>query len=334
MVKWVKVHLSGGKVGEKQLIGAATLADIHAPHMVIDGEPDRKELLGRESYGLGWFIDSYRGHPRVHHGGNIDGFSALVTLLPQDDLGMVILTNKDGTGTPERLVRHTLDRFLKLEPIDWNAEALAQREVNRKMAKEAKAKKETVRKAGTKPAHKLDEYAGEYGHPGYGTVKVAVAGDHLELTYNEIVAPLEHWHYEVWNGKEGAKDPTFENRKFLFQGDMNGNVAAVSAQFEPQVKDIVFTKKPDSKLFDPAYLARFVGEYELGTDTVRIELQGNVLALTVPGQPQYHLVPGVGGEFTLKEISIVSLRFVEDAQGKVTGVNVSQPGGVALAKKK
>lgn len=333
MVKWVKVHLSGGKVGDKQLLGAASMADIHAPHMVIDGEPERPEF-SRGSYGLGWFIDTYRGHPRVHHGGNIDGFSALVALLPRDDIGMVVLTNKNSTGTPDRLVQITTDRLLKLDPIDWNGEALAQREVARKTQKEAKAKKDTVRKPGTKPAHKLAEYAGDYEHPGYGTIKIAVAGDHLDLTYNQIVASLEHWHYEVWSGKEGAEDPTFENRKFLFQGDMNGNVAAVSAQFEPQVKDIVFAKKPDSRLFDPAYLVRFTGEYQLSSDVIRVELMGNTLTVTVPGQPPYHLVPGVGGDFTLKEISIVSLAFVEDEKGNVTGVNVSQPGGVVLAKKK
>jgi beta-lactamase family protein/uncharacterized protein DUF3471 len=333
MTKWLKVHLSGGKLEGRQIIGTSTLEDIHAPQMVI-GAPSERPDITPASYALGWVVYSYRGHTQVEHGGNIDGFSALVTLFPQDDLGMVILTNKDGTGMPELLVRHTADRILKLEPVDWSAEALAKRAQGKKTRKEAKAKKQTVRKTGTKPAHKLTEYAGDYEHPGYGLLKVAVAGDHLEATYHDIVQPLEHWHYEVWNGKEGAKDPTLENTKFLFQGDVKGNVAAVSAQFEPQVKEIVFTKKSDPQMSDPAFLARCTGEYELSGETARIELAGSTLTLILKGQPQYHLVPGLGGEFTLKELPIVSASFTEDAQGKVIGVTFNQPNGVFTAKKK
>jgi hypothetical protein len=55
--------------------------------------------------------------------------------------------------------------------------------------------------------------------------------------------------------------------------------------------------------------------------------------LTLPGQPTYHLVPGLG-EFTLKEIPGISVAFVEDAQGKVTAVTSIQPNGVFTATKK
>ncbi len=333
MAQWLKLHLGNGKVGDRQVIGAATLTDLHAPQMLIGAPPERPEF-STPSYGLGWGVDAYRGHPRVQHGGAIDGFSALVTLLPQDGLGMVILANKEGAGINDLLARHTADRFLELDPIDWNGEALARREKGREAYKEAKAKKETVRKPGTRPAHKLAEYAGDYEHPGYGPLKVAAAGDHLEVTYNGITAPLEHWHYEVWSGKEGAADPTFENMKFLFQGDVKGNVAAIAAQFEPQVKDIVFARKPDARLSDPAYLARFTGDYELANQTATIGLTGNTLTVNLPGQPTYHLIPGLGGELILEEYSVISVTFVEDAEGNVTGVNLNQPEGVYTATKK
>jgi CubicO group peptidase (beta-lactamase class C family) len=333
MAQWVKLHLGNGKMGDRQVINAPTLADLHAPHMVLGAPPERPELTA-PAYALGWVVEGYRGHTRVQHGGAIDGFSALVTLLPQDDLGMVILTNKQGAGMLDLLVRHTTDRFLKLDPIDWNGEALAKRELGKAAAKAAKAKKESVRKPGTKPAHKLADYAGDYEHPGYGPLEVAVAGDRLEITYNGIAAPLEHWHYEVWNGKEGAKDPTFDNMKFLFQGDLKGNVAAVAAPFEPQVKDVVFTKKPDARLFDPAYLARYTGEYELAGQTATVGLTGNTLTISLPGQPTYHLVPGLGGEFVLKEFSVIGVTFLEDASGNVTAVNFNQPDGVYTATKK
>jgi CubicO group peptidase (beta-lactamase class C family) len=334
MAKWVQVHLSGGKAADgKQLIGPATLIDIHSPHMVLTETPERPEL-SQASYGLAWFIDTYRGHQRVAHGGNIDGFSALVTLLPNDDLGMVILTNKDGTGVPELLVRHTLDRLLKLDPIDWNGEYLAKRDAGKAVEKEAEAKKETARKPGTKPAHKLEEYAGDYAHPGYSPLKVEVDGKRLKMTYNHLSAPLEHWHYETWTAVKGGDHPALEDLKFLFETDMAGNVVAVKTPFEAALEDgITFTKKPDSRLSDASYLARFAGDYELNGEIASIQLAGNVLTVNLKGQPQYHLVPEVNGELSLKEASIIRVRFEEEG-GKVTGMTLIQPNGVFTAKRK
>jgi CubicO group peptidase (beta-lactamase class C family) len=333
MSKWVQVHLTGGKAGGRQLIGPATLIDIHSPHMVLTETPERIEL-SQASYGLAWFIDAYRGHQRVHHGGNIDGFSALVTLLPNDDLGMVVLTNKDGTGVPELLVRHTVDRLLKLDPIDWNGEALAKRDAAKAIEKQAEAKKETARKPGTKPAHMLEEYAGEYAHPAYSPLKIEVDGKRLKMTYNHLSAPLEHWHYETWTAVKGGDHPALEDLKFLFETDMAGNVVAVTTPFEPMLEDgITFKKKADSRLSDAAYLARFVGDYEINGEIGSIQLAGNVLTVNLKGQPQYHLVPEVSGEFTFKEFSIIRVRFEEEG-GKVTGMSLIQPNGVFTAKKK
>ncbi len=337
MAKWVQVHLSGGKVGDKQIIGAATLADIHSPHMVIDQAPERPEL-SQPSYGMGWFIDTFRGHLRVEHGGNIDGFSALVTLLPQDGLGMVILTNKNGTGVPELLVRHTIDRLLKLEPaIDWNGEMLALRDRARSEVKAAEAKKEELRRPGTKPAHKLEEYAGDYFHPAYGPLRVEVAGPQgktLQVTYNHMTSPLEHWHYETFNGGKGVEPPIFEDQKFLFETDTRGNVVAVKTNFEPTLAEgITFEKKPDARLSDIAYLARFVGDYDLTGQTISVQLAGNVLTVNVPGQPQYHLVPELGGEFSLQEARSFRVRF-DEQDGKVTAMIFLQPNGVFTSKRK
>ena len=71
-------------------------------------------------------------------------------------------------------------RLLKLDPVDWNADALAKRALGKEAEKEAKARKNTVRKSGTVPAHPLSEYAGEYEHPGYGILKVALNADRLQ----------------------------------------------------------------------------------------------------------------------------------------------------------
>jgi hypothetical protein len=58
-----------------------------------------------------------------------------------------------------------------------------------------------------------------------------------------------------------------------------------------------------------------------------------VLTVNVPGQPQYHLVPELGGEFSLKEARIFRVRF-EERDGKVAAMTFLQPNGVFTSKRK
>ncbi|MFQ6037679.1 MAG: serine hydrolase [Candidatus Aminicenantales bacterium] len=331
MSHWLIVHLNGGKYRGKSIARAQTIEDMHLAYMPTGGRPAITEITPAD-YGLGWFIDTYRGHRRVHHGGNIDGFSARVCLFPQDGLGFVALANKNGSVLPELLIRHAADRILGLEPKNWIEEAAKRKARGEEAEEKAEKKKETRRRPGTHPAHALAEYAGEYHHPGYGDVKVFLENGQLFFTYNGITTPLEHWHYETFNGQR-AEDPTFQDMKLTFRTDVNGYVAALEAPFEPTLEPMRFTKKPDARLFDPAYLQKFVGEYMLVDQTVVVSLKGKTLTVALPGQPEYELVPGLGEEFTLKQVKIISIRFKVDAEGHVTAVEFIQPSGIFEAKR-
>ena len=326
MSRWVSVHINGGKLGDTQVIGAATLADLHKPYMTTGNVSTRPDITAPD-YALGWMVDGYRGHRRVHHGGNIDGFSALVSFLPNDGLGFVVLTNKNGTGLPELLVRTAADRILGLEAVDWVGDA-AKNELDREaVAKKAEEKKVTRRRPGTAPAHKLEEYAGDYSHPGYGGLKVTLAAGQLGFVYNGIATPLAHWHYETFNGGK-SDDPTFKDMKLSFQTDVNGNVVGVAVPLESTLEAIYFAKKPDARLSDPAYLKTLAGPYTLAPQTVTVALKGSGLTLSVPGQPVYDLVPEVGGEFSFKTVKAIRVRFLEDAKGNATGLEIIQPSGI------
>jgi CubicO group peptidase (beta-lactamase class C family) len=326
MSRWLLFNLNRGKVGEDQLVNASTLADIHTPHMVTGTTSDRPEL-GPSSYGLGWFIRSYRGHLMLAHGGGIDGFITMVVLYPNDGLGLVAFTNI-GSGLPGILTRHATDLVLGLEPIDWNGEALERRAKGREAAEEAETKKEATRVTNTVPSHALTDYAGDYLHPGYGPLSVTLADDTLSFTFNEITTPLDHWHYDVFNGTEVDGDDTFEDIKLLFRSDFNGNIAELTVTLEGSVDPIVFTKQPDARLRDPEYLQRFTGSYQLLEQMITIELSGDTLIASIPGQPKLTLVPDVSGRFMLKEDSSISIGFVLDEAGKATAINIYQPSGV------
>ena len=331
MSQWVLVHLNGGKLKDRQIINPQTVQDMHLAHMPTGETPEIPEVTPA-NYGMGWFVDSYRGHGRIHHGGNIDGFSAMVSMLSQDRVGFVVLANKNGTGLPELLIRHATDLILGLEAKDWVGEAAKSKVKGDEATKEAEKKKAARRVLNTKPSHRFEDYAGDYFHPGYGDLKVTVEKGRLAFAYNNIMTPLDHWHYDIFNGLRAA-DSVFENFKMNFITDANGNVARLEAPFEVTLEPIVFDKKSDARLSDPAYLQKFVGKYVLIEQVITISLKGNVLFASIPGAPEMELVPGLGDEFTLKHVKVVSLRFKMDDKGNVLAVELFQPGGVFEAKR-
>ena len=324
-------NLNRGKVGERQLINPSTLADIHTPHMTTGSTPERPEISS-DAYGLGWGIDTYRGHRRIAHGGGIDGFITSVMLFPDDGVGMVSFVNR-GSGLPSILNRHAADLVLGLEPIDWYGEGLQERKTALEAQREAEGKKEETRIQGTSPSHALAEYPGDYHHPGYGRLTIRLEENRLSALYNGIETPLEHWHYDVWNGARNEDDPTFEDIRFHFRSNADGVIDSVEAPFEPRLDPIVFDRLPDRQLSDPAYLERFVGVYLLQTQKVSIALSGATLTVTIPGQPMYSLEPEAGGRFVLAEVPLIKVGFSEDDAGNVTAVTFYQPNGVFEAQR-
>jgi CubicO group peptidase (beta-lactamase class C family) len=331
MSRWVRIHLNKGKFGGKNLIEAATITDMHAPHMPT-GAPQSIPEISSVIYGMGWFTDTYRGHARVHHGGNIDGFSALVSFLPQDNIGFVVLTNLNGNPLGELLVRHASDLLLGLSDRNWILEAAQNKAKGEEIGKVAEQKKATRRTPGTKPSHKLEDYVGDYNHPGYGDLKVMMRDGHLAFSINGIVSDLEHWHFDTFNAKK-IEDGTFDGSKLNFRTNANGFIAAVEAPVEAALEDISFARKPDAKLSDPAWLKKLEGPYDTGTQKIALILKGNGLVASIPGQPELNLMPSLGGEFFLKQAPQVIIAFRFDDKGQVVSADLIQPGGVYEAKR-
>lgn len=333
MLKWATVHSHDGKLGDVQTISPTSLELLHAPAMPLPIDPTQPNRIA-VGYALGWFVEVFRGHLLIHHGGNIDGFSALVAFFPRERIGMVVLVNKNASPLPGLIVRHAADRLLGLEPIDWSGEALAKAEQAKSAQKEASEKKHLARRPDTSPSRALAEYVGEYEHSGYGTLAIGMENDHLNMTFNRITAPLEHWHFDVFNCMKVDGDNTFEDTKLMFVAGMEGDIDAVEAPFELATKNIVFTRRPDENLTDPKYLEKFLGSYELAPQVLKISLRGRELVADVVGQPTYVLEPTRNDTFNLKGISGFRAKFITGADGKASEIQVVQPDGVYVFHRK
>ncbi len=330
MAKWLLLHLNQGKYDDKQIISSGNLSQMHMPQFVTPGPLEYEEIL-YSSYGLGWGITAYRGHNFIQHGGGIDGFSALTTLMPQDKIGVVVLTNMNGTPLPSILTYQICDRLLGLDEVPWNERIKKKVDEAKEAAEKAKETTSSDRKTGTQPSHPLEDYTGNFEHPAYGIVSIEINDTHLKATHYSTVYELQHYHYDIFELKSELLEIT---ERLSFFTDTKGNITSLSIPLEHTVKDIVFTRMPDKGMMEASFLEKFVGEYELSDQILSISLRENSLILSIPGQPDYELVPYKGTEFKLKDLSGFSITFTIDAAESVTEAVITQPNGVFKASKK
>lgn len=331
MSKWVLLHINKGKYEGDQVISTGQLAQMHAPQMVIGDAAQYPEMLA-SSYGLGWFVVPYRGHTMIHHGGNIDGFSALVTFLPADNFGMVVLTNLNANPVPGIITYNICDRLLGMDAVPWSERSRKIYLEVKEAGERDKEKTETDRVPGTHPSHALDAYTGDYEHPGYGVIAIEQDGEQLRVKFNSLDCPLKHYHYDIFEAEIEKFDLSM---KVSFSTNVRGDIDGFSAPLEPLVKDIVFKRVARKEMTEKSFLEQFVGDYELMGMTMTVSLKGGkALSVAVPGQPDYELEPYKGTEFHLKGLSGFSVEFKRDQTGKVTEAILAQPGGVFTAKKK
>jgi hypothetical protein len=277
---------------------------------------------------LGWYLHDYRGRKVVQHGGNIDGMTALVALLPEERTGLVVLTNLEGNDLTYALMYRVFDAYLGHPPKDWSAVFLkADREL-RAQAKQEEKSREAKRVSGTAPALAVGKYAGTYADSFAGEAMVRREASGLVLQYGRLVADLAHWQYEtfqaVWRQRRLGKSYVTFTLDDTGEVDEMKVAGLVDFRRKPETADTV----PGVRLAD-VELARYAGTFVSASLPVAAEVQlvGGRLKLTVPGQPVYTLVPVTATRFRLTGEEVPAgffLDYVMDG-GRVERVTLVQP---------
>lgn len=98
MAKWLRFVLGGGVAPDgKRLVSEKGFAEWLKPQMKMNA-------AGTMNYALGWMVMKWNDETVVQHGGNIDGFNALVAMVPEKKLGFVMLTNVSGSTLGNELM--------------------------------------------------------------------------------------------------------------------------------------------------------------------------------------------------------------------------------------
>ncbi|HLF82769.1 MAG TPA: serine hydrolase [Blastocatellia bacterium] len=335
MAQWVRLQLGEGVYKGQRLISSGGAKEMHTAQTVIRMEPPWTIFYSDAhflNYGLGWFLHDHRGRKVVEHGGNIDGMSALVAMIPEEKLGVVILTNMNGTPLPGAIASRVYDLYLGAQPRDYSADMLKTYNAFLEQGKQAQKKIEESRVKGTSPTLALDQYAGAYKDEMYGDAKVALQNGKLVLTTPGFVGDLDHWNYDTFQVR--WRERSIGKALVTFTLNARGKVDELKA---PDLQ-ISFKRGPDPadtaagvKLSE-ADLSKFAGKYEAKVPPIEIsiEMVGGLLKAVVPGQPVYTLTPVASARFRIEGAPAGFFVQFEMASGKVKSLTVEQGPGAAL----
>lgn len=332
MANYVRFHLARGTFEGQSLLTPAGIRLLQTPR-VHAGRSEFDEI-GDQHYGFGFECVRYRGERAVGHGGGWIGWSTHLDMLPDRELGVVVLTNRAPSPVPPMLCHAVFDRVCGLEPVPWLDRLRERRRLFLAQQKENKATHAAARKAGTQPSHALADYAGDYDHPGYGRIRIDAIDDALHWDFRGVTAKLEHRHYDVFDVPEQLETLSPDRLAISFGYDREGTIDRLSTPLEPQVSDIVFRRLAGGEALDPAFRAACVGTYRIGSQihVVALDADGQ-LTLTPSDQPTYQLTSYQGRVFAIASLEGYRVEFQGDAADAVEAIVFHQPNGTFRARR-
>jgi hypothetical protein len=242
IANWMILNLNKGIFGSDTLISSSNINLMWTPHanFVVDHSNRNEFNQNFRSYGLGWGLGDIHGRLRVAHSGAIDGMITSLALVPDENLGVVVLTN--GMRSPiTAATNYALELFMGLTPRDWSAQLL-ERTKSREQADTRISDRKERRVLGTSHSLPLKEYAGTYKSDMHGNINVILdANNQLRLEFENskyLSATLKHWHYDVWEIIWDNKHAWFSFGTVKF--NIDNNLKILDIDFDVPNDDIFF----------------------------------------------------------------------------------------------
>jgi CubicO group peptidase (beta-lactamase class C family) len=230
MTQWVRMLLAGGELDGRRILDEATVRELQVPHTITGSGIDSLFPMRHFSaYGLGFGLSDYYGRKLLMHSGGIDGMLSTVALLPEERVGIVLLTNSDAHSVYSALPFDIIDRLIGERPRDLTSRAIATDAAQRAAAAEAERRRAAERVSGTRPSLALGDYVGPYESPLYGTLDISLeSGQLVARRYDTLRAPLEHWHYNTFRAT--WSDAAFGTTLITFALDADGTAATLEIE--------------------------------------------------------------------------------------------------------
>lgn len=202
MANWMNFQLVG--VSEKKsALSKATQNLIWTPHnnfVVAEGQKKARPGRNFNGYALGWGVTDKNGRRIIAHGGGYDGMYSRVAMMPEENLGIVVLTN-GMRGISNAITDYVMDQYIGGGEVNYSANAL--KNMSYPMYDRIDNIK-SKRVMNTKASMSTDDYTGIFYTQMYGEIYVKNEGGKLKLEFSHaplLSATLEHWHYDTFEIK-------------------------------------------------------------------------------------------------------------------------------------
>ncbi|HEX9885082.1 MAG TPA: serine hydrolase [Longimicrobiales bacterium] len=203
MARWLELQVGRGELEGQRLFTerqAEEMWTVHNPQVVTASSRESYPSTHFRGYGLGWSLMDYQGRKVMSHGGGYDGMFSRVLIVPEERLGIVLLTN-GMTSLQTALGYRILDAFLGGEERDWSGSMLP--EWKRGHEREWRRRHDAVARTveGTRPSLALDAYEATFRSALYGDATVLLEGGGLVLRLlpnPDLVADLVHLQHDTF----------------------------------------------------------------------------------------------------------------------------------------
>ena len=230
---WLRFLLAGGQYEGKRLVSETNFHELFSPQALI--APDNfypSTALTKPhwtAYGLGWFLQDYRGKFVAMHTGSMDGRTAIIGLLPDDNIGVYIFGNADHIEFRHALMLKVFDLYTNAPARDWSADLLKLYGDAKIIQDKTQTEEEKKRIRNTRPSLPLSAYVGGYEHPAWGNLLITEKNGKLQMRMGlgeENAGTLQHWNYDSFRTQLGDGRYGWTMLQFALAPD--GTVANVS----------------------------------------------------------------------------------------------------------
>ncbi len=197
---WLIFQLDSGRYNYKQVIPFEVLQRTRDINIIMNSRKSNIEPTHFTGYGLGLVVSDYNGRQVYSHTGGAAGMVSVVCFVPEEKLGIAILTNNDNQGFFISLKNQLLDSYLGVKYVDRSKQELQGfNKTMKTVLGYISAWKKRVK--GNTPALPLQAYAGRYNNFLYGPIEVSVDDNHLVVKFNghdNLTARLDYMDSGEW----------------------------------------------------------------------------------------------------------------------------------------
>lgn len=201
MMTWTKFWLNNGIHHGDTLLKASTVRKIFSVENPLNVSGfDASIGIHFKGYGLGWFLMDYNGKKVVHHGGGLPGYITKVALVPEENMGIVVLSN-DMSSICTALMYKLLDEAFGESKRDWSKDFSTYGKKSDSLSIVKMNKQDQERKTETTPSVPLENFVGTYTDTFYGNASISIEGKGKKARLKLVLEPAkvlftascDHW---------------------------------------------------------------------------------------------------------------------------------------------